>query len=143
MWVVPGSEALACPVAPAAGSLSISTELVYNFPRSVFMTGVLVIPTPDSVAFPSGLLTQLSQLKLAITDEVNQPIFNDTRGTVRGTTRAPVAGPLLALFGAAFHPFAMQRPVAALDVWRFTIQNRDIANAQTIEGIYLFFEEPQ
>ncbi len=143
LWVVPGSDGLVCPVAPAAGSESISAELVFNFPRSVFMVGVLVIPRPDAVAFPGGLLPQIAQLKLAIMDEVNQPIFSDSRGTVKGTTRAPVAGPLLAMFGRAFHPFALQRPVASLDVWRFTIQNRDTANAQTLDGIYLYFEEPQ
>lgn len=140
VWKVPFSDGLACAVAPAAGSPSISGELAFNFPRSVFLTGILVLPRV-SAAFAS-YQEQIAQLSLNVIDEVNQPLISDSRGTIVGTTRAPVAAPFLMLFGRAFHPFAMQRPIASLDVWRFTIQNAHTARAQTLAGIFLYFSEP-
>ncbi len=139
VWQVPFSEGLVCPVAPSAGSPSISAELAFNFPKSCFLVGVLILPLPDA-AFAT-YQAQCAQLAMVITDEVNQPLVSDSRGTVKGTLRAPVALPLLAAFGRAFHPFPLQRPIAALDVWRFTVQNSDTAHAQVLEGIYLYFED--
>jgi hypothetical protein len=139
IWKVPFSDGLVCAVAPGAGSRSISAELAFNFPKSVFLTGVLVLPLPD-VAFAS-YEAQCARLSLAVVDEVNQPLFSDSRGTLLGTTNAPVAAPLFQLFGRSFRPYALQRPIAALDVWRFTVQNADTANAQALAGIFLYFGE--
>lgn len=140
IWKVPFSDGLACPIAPDAVSPSISAELVFNFPRSVFLTGILLLPIPDATW--ATYQEQIAQLSLQVTDETNQPVISDSRGTIVGSTNAPVASPLLQLFGRGFHPFALQRPLASLDVWRFTVQNADPVNAQTLAGIFLYFSEP-
>lgn len=140
IWTVPGSNGLVCPVAAAAGSPTSSTQLAFRFPRAVFLTGLLALPQPN-VAFAT-LQAQCAQLSLHVVDEVNQPLVSDSRGTLQGTTLAPVAAPFLLLFGRAFHPFKLQRPLAASDRWLFTIQNADPVNAQTLAGLFLYFSEP-
>lgn len=139
IWKVPFSDGLVCPVAPGVGSRSLSTELAFNFPKSVFLTGLLALPLPD-VAFGT-YVEQCAQLSLSVVDETNQPLVSDSRGTIVGTTNAPVAAPFFMLFGKSFRPFALQRPIASLDRWLFTVQNADTARAQVLAGIYLYFQE--
>lgn len=139
IWKVPFSDGLALPVAPAAGSPSISAELRFDFPKSAFIVGLLALPLPD-VAFAT-YQEQIAQLAIAITDETNQPIVSNTRGTLQGTTFAPAAASLLTLFGRSFRRHALQRPVASLDRWLITFQNRDTVRAQVLEGLYLYLEE--
>ncbi len=138
LWVVPGSVALACPVAAAAGSPTNSASFAFMFPRAAFVHGVLALPRPSGVlSFPA----QLAALGLIINDETNQPVVSDTRGGVQGSNQVQPAASLLSLHGKAFHPFDVQRPVIAGDVWRIMIQNRDPANAAVLAGLYFYYSE--
>jgi hypothetical protein len=139
-WIVPGSDGLALPVAAAAGSPTASASLTFRFPRSVFVRGLLILPDADP-AFFTSMSEQLSQLAVSIVDETTQPIVSDSRGTLQGSNRVPVAAGLLMLFGRAFRPYALQRPVEASDQWTFTIQNAHPVLSQTLGGIYLYFDK--
>jgi hypothetical protein len=138
VWKVPGSEGLVLAVAPDAVSPSVSPDLIFQFPKSAFVTGVLALLRPDAIV---PLDVQRARTALRIVDETSQPIFSDTRGTLQGTTNAQVAVGLMALEGFAVHPFSLQRPVAALDRWIFQLQNADTLNTAAVAGIFLYFDE--
>jgi len=109
----------------------------FRFPRSVFVTGISIVPR-------SGLRTDLSLLALRIQDETFQDIIADGKGghfatclSLMGTTPlvAPAFGPLI-----LHRPYALQRPVAAGDSWFLTIRNNSAAREITTETI-LYFDE--
>lgn len=137
LWRVPGTDGLVLAAAPAVGSPSVSAPITWRFPKAVFVCGVLVLLRPRSSAAMPG---EMAQVSLRIIDESNQPIINDTRGTIRGTQNAPVAAPLLALHGKGFHPHALQRAVASQDQWHFVFENEDTAHTEILSGVFLYFE---
>jgi hypothetical protein len=136
LYKVPGSDGLVLAVAPALGSPSVSATLVWRFPKPVFCDGFFLALRPGAVA----AATQAARTSLVIVDETNQPIVSDSRGTLRGVTNAPVAAPLLSMFGRGAHPFPIQRPVAAQDQWFVSFQNEDPANVVTLAGLFLLFQ---
>jgi len=138
MWRVPGSLGLALAVAPAGNdNPSVSLPLTFTFPETVDVEGLLAFPTA-TVALPDPIL-QSGQLSLDVVDETQQPLFSDTRGTLRGTARAPVSAGLLMLQGFACNRFAMQRLVKSGDTWTFTMQSDDKVNAYTMSGIFIYY----
>lgn len=140
IWVASGSVGLACPVASAVGSPTSSALFTFQFPRSVFLTGLLALPRKSAVLAYNA---QCAALSLFATDEAQRPIFSDSRGTLQGTNAVPVAGAFLGLFGKAFHPYALQRPIRAGANWSFRVQNADPANAAVLAGLYFYFSEPK
>lgn len=142
IFVVPGTVGLVCLKATGSGANPRpTTPIAFRFPRALFVEGVLVLPRRN-VAWAS-LENQMASLALSITDETTHPIMSDGRATTKGTFRAPVAAPLLGLHGRGFHPFKLQRPVAASDAWVFSVQNADSVDDQTLAGIFLYFSDPE
>ena len=139
VYSVRAAQNLVLPVAPGADSPFVSADLPFLFPVAKFVTSILVVPRSGGALAPAAIAGQLA---LGIVDETNNPIVFDGRGTLQGTTLAPVAADCLALSGLQFRRFPMQRPVAAGDQWIFSLQNRDTVNAITVAGIFIYFEDP-
>lgn len=138
IWRVPGSLGLAVAAAPGGyNNPSVSDPLTFVFPRAAMVEAIFALPVA-TVALPDPI-DQSGQLSLVVVDEVQQPLFSDTRGTLRGTARAPVSAGLLMLQGFAANRYPLQRPVGSGDTWTFTMQNDDPANAYTMAGIFIYF----
>lgn len=139
VWKVPGTDGLVLAVAPAAGSPSVSADLPFLFTRAAFVEGVLAFVRPVGAV---SVEVQQANLGMRIVDEVAEAMIVDTRGTLVGTTNAPVAASLLMMAGFGFRPFALQRPVSAGDKWVFSLQNEDPLATSTLAGIFLYFGRP-
>ncbi len=140
LYTVRGAAGLALPVASAVGSPSVSAEVVQRFQKDILVAGLLVLVAPLA-GYAGGLQAQQAMISATVLDEHLEPIVTDTRGSLTGTNQAPAAVPSLAISGRAFHPFPMNRVVRSNDVWRFTFQNDDPANAMTLAAVVLYLEQ--
>lgn len=107
----------------------------FQFPRSVFVTGISILPT-------SGLRADMAKLSVRIEDETFQDIIADGAGehfgsvlSLMGTT---VIAPLFADL-VLHRPFKLQRPVRSGDTWRISIRNRGLVGLRT--ETLLYFDE--
>lgn len=141
MYKVPGSSGLVVVAANATGP-GVSALLPFTFPRDQFLTGLLLVPR--SIAAGGMTPAQiLASLALNVTDENQEQVISDSRGgsfITSTNVRALIGVDGLELGGAAFRPFALQRPAQAQFRWQFQVQNR-AASAITLAGIFLYTEE--
>lgn len=142
LWRVPGTDGLVLAVAPAVGSPSVSPVVQFRFPKACFIQGILVLPRPTAGASLATILARMASASVRITDEHQDPIITDTRGTLQGSNAAQSAAPLLALHGRGFAPFAVQREIKAHRQWGLSFQNVDTANAIELAGVFLYLSGP-
>ncbi len=102
------------------------------WPRSVEVTGILVVPS-------DGLPASLAKLSLEIFDETERPLATDGQGLNGGNVQA-FAMPCRSLFGRNFRPFALERAVRAHDRWRFTLKNFSGA-AVSVAAVGLYYRD--
>lgn len=107
------------------GAGSSIGPIAFQWPRMLFVTGLLLVPQ-------SGSAVDLASLSLQIQDESFADLMSD--GSM--LSRAPG----LALHGQGFRPFPLQRPVMAGDEWRFTVTNATGAGI-ALACLALFFDE--
>lgn len=122
--------------APVAGGATLG-PIPFLFPRDLFVTGVLLVPT-------SGLRADMAQLRLRIQDETYEDLISDGLMTFDASVLALCGTTPLAFgaFGALVvkRPFVLQRPVASGDMWRFSVRN--VAGGTLSSELFLFVEEP-
>lgn len=137
LYTIAGARGLALPAAAAVGSPTVAGPVRQVFGRPLFIEGILALVRPIA-GYVGGLDRQQAMIAVSILDENNDPIVSDTRGTLQGTTQAPAAASLLAMSGKGFHPFQVQRAVTARDVWTFSFQNNDPAQAMVLAALVLY-----
>ena len=104
--------------------------VAFRWPRDVFVSSVLVLPT-------SGVRADMAGLRLRIQDETYADIIGDSLGSVGAGVLALCGNvslditPAIALRRA----FVLQRPVIGGDQWRITVTNE---NADAVGAEVLF-----
>jgi hypothetical protein len=99
--------------------------ITFQFPRALFVTGLLLLPR-------SGSQADLAKLQLRIQDELQADMISD------GSVLFEFGG--LAMHGRCFRPYPLQRPVLDGDEWRFTVGN-DGAAPITVATLAIIVEE--
>ncbi len=117
-----------------------SSAAAFQFPRDLFVSHILVVPQ-------SGTDADLASLTIQISDETGESLI----GT--GTT-LEFSADCCALFGSAqahfihapalpeMHPFPLQRPIKAHDVWTLTVGNTSGADI-VVAAVLLYIAEPR
>lgn len=141
IYTVPAAVGIAVPASTAAGpGVTAVGAIPFTFPRRCFVQGILAIPRSNAAA---NLIEVIAAgLGMTVSDEVNDLIVSDSRGTLApatGGTFVPTAANLIALHGFALRPYPLQRPVAGNDKWQIQLQN-SVASIATMAGIYIFAE---
>jgi hypothetical protein len=94
--------------------------VAFRWPRPLFVTGVILLPT-------SGRHEDMASLRLRIQDESSQDMISDGAGGHK-VSALELCGlrPLPSVFGGLMisRPYALQRPVNTGDQWWITIDNR-------------------
>jgi hypothetical protein len=111
---------------PLLGPGAASPLIDFYWPRSLFVTGLLVTAG-------SGLPVDASHLELRIQDETQRDMFTDGQGG--GFFVAA-----LTMHGFAIKPFDLQRPVVDGDHWFLTLRNTS-GNREIKPFVSFFFEE--
>jgi hypothetical protein len=141
IYLVPGSSLLALAASNATGP-SVSAALPFQFPRPVFVTGLLVVPLLNAGGDPIPKIQ--AGLALSVFDENQEALVSDGRGSQFVTSTgalAPAGADCLLMSGFGFRPFPLQRKGFNSARWLFSVQNR-VALATTLAGIYLYAEDP-
>lgn len=107
----------------------------FQFPRSVFVTGISILPT-------SGLRADTAKLSVRIQDETFQDMISDGAGGHVGSVLSLMGTTVIApLFDelVLHRPFKLQRPVRSGDSWFISITNNGLTNLKT--ETLLYFDE--
>lgn len=121
-------------IVPAAGQIG---PLEFRFPRAVFVTGLLVMPS-------TGATADQGALSIQIEDETFQQIIGDGQGQSFDAPALALSGlgpSGLMSFAGGWTWFALQRPVADGDLWNITVFNSSLAEIAVTA--LLRFDEPE
>jgi hypothetical protein len=118
---------------PIAGPGSLG-PIAFRWPEPQFVTGISLVTHNASAA-------ELGALLLAITDEDGDPMVL-TNGVAGAMSGLSFGGRALEFWPQSplVRPFDLQRPVAAGDVWRFTLENT--SGAPITAEMLLHFRRP-